>query len=54
MEDLRKDYTGPERPHKKETYSAAIVTAKLLKSQDGNLFFRRVKTGRSGTWSLVE
>ena len=26
-----------------------FVTAKLLKSQDGNLFFARVKTGRSGT-----
>ena len=25
------------------------VTAKLLKSQDGNLFFARVKTGQSGT-----
>ena len=25
------------------------LTAKLLKSQDGNLFFARVKTGRSGT-----
>ena len=30
------------------------VTAKLLKSQDGNLFFARVKTGRPGTWSLAE
>ena len=26
-----------------------FVTAKLLKSQDGNLFFARVKTGQSGT-----
>ena len=25
-----------------------IVTAKVLKSQDGNLFFARVKTGRPG------
>ena len=36
-------------------HSKAYVTAKSLKkNQDGNLFFARVKTGRSGTWSLVE
>ena len=30
------------------------VMAKLLKSHDQNSFLARVKTGRSGTWSLVE
>ena len=29
--------------------SISFVTAKLLKSEDGNLFFAHVKTGRSGT-----
>ena len=31
-----------------------IVTANLLKSQNGTLFFAPVKTGQTGTGSLVE
>ena len=31
-----------------------IVTANLLESQNGTLLFARVKTGQTGTWSLVE
>ena len=30
------------------------VTANWLKSQNGTLFFARVKTGQVGTWSLIE